>query len=220
MVRRVIVGWLGAMLVMAAGTSAAGAQMVGAPVLQDAFLNPGVTLGLNFGSGEQAHTYGGAAAWAPSSGILQVSGGAALLDPSVGSSHVTWGLRVMAPVPHVGGRTFGVAAFAGVGGLNASGARETRLPIGVSAAYRRSLGAKRGISVYVAPFYSWSRLKQDTVSTSHGSFRVSVGVDAAVMPGLGVTVGYEGGSRARGGEPGPTGGLFGVGVSYALHHPR
>lgn len=218
--RRAIVVWLGVVLGATMCVPAARAQMLGAPVLQDAFLNPGVTVGLNFGSGDQAHTYGAAAAWAPSSGILQASGGAAVFAPSVGSSHITWGLRVMAPVPLVGGRTFGLAAFAGVGGLNASGARETLLPIGVSVAYRRALGAKRGISVFVDPFYSWARSKQDTVSRSHGSFRVSVGVDAAVLPGLGVTVGYEGGSRAHGSEPGPTGGLFGIGVSYALHHPR
>jgi hypothetical protein len=216
--RRIVV--LGVALLLAGAARDGGAQMLGVPVLQNAFTNPGITVGVNVGTGAGANAYGVAGAWSPLNGVVQLSGGIALHDPDAGSSRPTWGVRVMAPIPRVGGRSVGVAAFAGVGALRASGATETLIPVGVSVSYRRALGATRGISGYVAPFYSGSRFKQDSLSTSHGLFRVSVGVDAAVMPGLGVTVGYEGGARARDGEPGPTGGLFGVGVSYALHRPR
>ena len=51
---------------------------------------------------------------------------------------------------------------------------------------------------------------------SKGLFRASVGVDVAVVPSLGITVGYEFGQKADDGPPGATGGSFGVGVSYAL----
>jgi hypothetical protein len=151
---------------------------------------------------------------------MQLSGGAALFDPDVGSSDVTWGARVMAPIPKVSRPSIGVAAFAGIGGLSVNGATTLRVPVGVSVGYRRALGRGRGISGYVAPFYSWSRLKDGGVTSSAGLFRVSFGVDVAILPALGATVGYETGSKAGADEPGPTGGLFGIGLSYALRRPR
>jgi hypothetical protein len=214
MVRR---HWLTAVVLGIGGTPCvARAQMVGVPVLQNAFLNPGITAGANFATGDHANTYGVAAAWVPANAVLQVSGGVALFDPDSTSAHLTWGLRLMVPIPWIGTPQLGVAAFAGVGGLSVHQATETRIPVGVSVGYRRALGATHGISAYVSPFYSVSRFKPDSGSVTHGLFRVSVGVDVVVMPGLGVTVGFEGGSRARRGEPGPAGGLFGVGLSYAL----
>ena len=39
----------------------AGAQMLGVPVLQNAFSNPGFTVAANFGTGDDANTYGAAA---------------------------------------------------------------------------------------------------------------------------------------------------------------
>lgn len=219
-----MVGWrragLGAAVAVCAIPVGARAQMVGVPVLQSAFTNPGVTVGANVATGDHATAYGVAAAWTPSArGAFQVSGGIGIHDADDGASHATWGLRAMAPIPALGTRTIGVGAFLGVGGLSARGGRETRVPVGVSVAYRRALGTHRAISAYITPLYSWTRLKQDTVSVSRGLFRVSVGVDVVVLPKLGVTLGYEGGSRARGGEPGPAGGLFGVGLSYALRGP-
>jgi hypothetical protein len=196
------------------------AQMLGTPVLQNAFLNPGFTVAANFGTGNDANTFGGAVAWAPKSGRGQLSGGAALFDPDVGSSHATWGARVMAPIPKISRPSIGVAAFAGIGGLSADGATTLRVPVGASVGYRRALGGGRGISGYVAPFYSWSRVKADGVTSSAGLFRVSFGVDVAILPALGATVGYETGSKAGADEPGPTGGLFGIGLSYALRRPR
>jgi hypothetical protein len=195
---------------------AARAQMVSVPVLQNAFLNPGVTLGANFASAKQETVYGGAVAWAPARSIVQLSAGLALFNPDTGSSRATWGARAMVPIPKVGTRSIGVAAFAGVGGVSVGGATETWIPVGATVGYRRALGERRAISLYVAPFLNWARLKQDTVSAGTGFFRVSVGLDVVIVPQLGLTVGYEGGGRASTGEPGPAGGLFGVGLSYAL----
>jgi len=88
------------------------------------------------------------------------------------------------------------------------------------AGYRRALGSSgRAISGYVSPFYSWGRVRENGQTSTHGLFRVSIGVDAAVLPQVGVTVGYETGAKAGVGEAGATGGIFGLGVSYALHRP-
>jgi hypothetical protein len=219
-VQRSVLIAAGAIATVAAVVQPSQAQMFGAPVLQNAFLNPGLTVAANFGTGNDAKAYGGAVAWAPQAGRVQLSGGAALVDLDVGSSRVTWGARAMAPIPKVSRPAVGVAAFAGIGGLSANGATTLRVPVGVSVGYRRALGRGRGISGYVAPFYSWSRLKAGGATNSAGLFRVSFGVDVAVLPALGATMGYETGSKASAGEPGPTGGLFGVGLSYALRRSR
>ena len=200
-----------------------GAQMLGVPVLQNAFSNPGFTVAANFGTGDDATTYGAAAAWAPAGGRVQVSGGLGLYDPDGSDGRLTWGVRAAAPLPLPGGLTaggFGVALFGGLGGASADGATALRVPLGVGLGYRRALGARRGVSGYVTPFYSWTRVSSGDASTSEGIFRISFGLDVAVLPELGVTLGYELGGEAGPGEPGPTGGLFGVGVSYALRRSR
>jgi hypothetical protein len=219
-VQRLILVAAGAIATAAAAARPSQAQMLGTPVLQNAFLNPGFTIAANFGTGSDANAYGGAVAWAPRAGRVQLSGGAALFDPDVGSSRVTWGVRAMAPIPKISRPAVGVAAFAGIGGLSANGATTLRVPLGVSVGYRRALRRARGISGYVAPFYSWSHLKAAGATNSAGLFRVSFGVDVAILPILGATVGYETGGKASAGEPGPTGGLFGIGLSYALRRPR
>jgi hypothetical protein len=203
----------------AGGVRPAAAQMVGVPVLQNAFLNPGVTLGGDFASSSDAVAYGGAVAWVPGSGKIQLSAGLGALDPKNGSAKATWGARAMLPIPRLGTRSIGVAAFVGVGGLSAGGATETRIPIGASVGYRATLGEWRAISAYVSPFLNYSRLKLDTGSVSKGLFRVSIGVDVAIVRQLGLTIGYELGGRAPEGNPGPAGGLLGVGLSYALRKP-
>ncbi|MDQ3809892.1 MAG: hypothetical protein M3336_06330, partial [Chloroflexota bacterium] len=195
----------------------AGAQMIGVPVLQNAFSNPGFTVAANVSGGSDATTYGVATAWAPTSGRFQVSAGLGLLDPDAGGGRATWGVRGAFPLPmpfDLSG--FGVAVFGGLGGATDDGVTELRLPAGVGIGYRRALGTRRGISGYVTPFYSWTRVSGGGEARSNGLFRVSLAVDVAVLPVLGVTVGYETGPDADDGDPGPTGGLFGVGVSYAL----
>jgi hypothetical protein len=110
----------------------------------------------------------------------------------------------------------GIGAFAGVGGASQEGTSLMHVPAGASVSWRMRLGERRGVSVYAAPFYSWMRTKLDEESASTGLFRASFGLDITVVSSLGLTVGYELGQTADEGEPGATGGVFGVGVSYAL----
>ena len=200
--------------------SLARAQMLGAPVLQDAFTNRGITVGADFGSGNDLKTYGAAIAWSPMSAYYQLSGGVAYLDPKFGSGTATYGARLMVPVLHRWPQ-FGLAPFVGMGGATMNGVTDWQIPLGISAGYRRALGSSgRAISAYVSPFYSWARVRENAVTATNGLFRVSLGVDAAVLPQVGVTVGYETGQNASVGRAGATGGIFGLGVSYALHRPR
>jgi hypothetical protein len=195
------------------------AQMLGAPVLQNAFTNHGFTIGVDFGAGNDLKSYGGAAAWSPMSAKYQISGGEAYLDPKIGSGTATYGARLMVPDLN---RTspFGVAPFVGVGGATIEGVTDWQIPVGISGGYRRALGTNgRGISAYVSPFFTWSRIRENGQTTGHSLFRVSIGVDAAVLPQVGITVGYETGQKAGEEEPGATGGIFGLGISYALHKP-
>lgn len=200
------------------GASRASAQMLSAPVLQNAFVNPGLTVGADFGSRSGAQAFGGALAWAPASGVAQVSGGGAFLHENRGASRGTWGLRLMVPVHQFLASRLGVALFGGIGGLLGGTPKEWRAPLGVSVGYRHTLGTSRSVSGYVAPFFEWARSSAQNVSVSHGLARVALGIDFALTPGLGVTAGYETGGRAGIGQPGPTGGIVGLGISYALHH--
>jgi hypothetical protein len=203
-----------------AHVASARAQMLGAPVLQNAFTNPGFTVGADFGAGDNRTSYGAAVAWSPLSSKYQLSGGIAYLNPKVGSGTATYGARLMVPVLNHN-LQFGVAPFVGMGGATMSSVTDWQIPLGIAAGYRRALGTSgRGISAYVSPFFSWARVRQSGHTSTHGLFRVSVGVDATVLPQVGVTLGYETGAKAGVGQPGATGGIFGLGVSYALHRPR
>jgi hypothetical protein len=176
-------------------------------------------VGADFGAGDNATSYGAAGAWSPMSAKYQLSAGIAYLDPKFGSGTATYGARLMVPVLNRSA-PFGVAPFVGVGGASMSGVTHWQIPLGISAGYRRALGTSgRGISAYVSPFYTWARVRESGQTSTHGLFRVSFGVDAAVLPQVGVTVGYETGATASGAQAGPTGGIFGLGVSYALHRP-
>jgi hypothetical protein len=203
-----------------ASVSLAHAQMLGAPVLQNAFTNGGITVGADFGSGGDISSYGAAISWAPITAKYALSGGIAYLDPKFGSGTATYGARLMVPVLHRWPQ-FGLAPFVGMGGATRSGVTDWQIPLGIAAGYRRAIGSSgRAVSAYVSPFYSWARVRENGLTSTHGLFRVSFGVDAAVLPQVGVTVGYETGATAGVGEAGATGGIFGLGVSYALHRPR
>lgn len=195
------------------------AQMLGAPVLQNAFTNRGFTVGADFGAGDGARTYGGAVAWSPMNLKFQLSGGVAYLDRTNASGTATYGARLMVPVLNHRS-AFGVSPFVGMGGASFSGITDWQIPLGITGGYRRAIGTDRGISAYVSPFYSWARVRSHGVTDTHGLFRVSVGVDAAVLPSVGVTIGFETGAKAGEGDPGATGSIFGLGISYALHHAR
>jgi hypothetical protein len=197
------------------------AQMLGVPVLQNGFSNPGITVAGNYGTAEGVRGYGLAAAWAPASGRFQVSAGAGGYDPDEGKTWFTYGGRIGVPLTKLtGSGSFGVAPFAGLGAANRQGISIMHLPVGVAAGYRRALGGTRAVSVYGSSFYGWTRLTsdvQDAETVSKGLIRVSGGLDVTVIPGVGVTLGYEAGAKAKAGEPGPTGSVFGIGLSYAFH---
>jgi hypothetical protein len=197
------------------------AQMPGQPVLQNAWANPGFTLAANVGSGSHVHGYAGAVAWAPGNARFQLSAGLGVLDPEGGRTATSTGARVMVPLPFIDPRgNFGVSGFAGVGAARPASGSVLVVPVGIAAGYRHAIGATHGISAYVAPYFGWTRVKVDTAtSRSAGLVRVSAGLDVALTPAIGVSAGFETGSTASAGNPGPTGGVFGFGVSYLLHQP-
>ena len=208
------------LLVGQAAVMPARAQMLGVPVLQNGFSNPGITAAVNYGTAEGVRGYGLAGAWAPASGRFQVSGGIGGFDSDADKAWVTYGGRAAVPLTGLTGTgAFGVAPFAGIGTASRGGNSLLHVPVGVAAGYRRALGSTRAISVYGSSFYDWTRLNSDDVDTeavSKGVIRFSGGLDVALTRGFGVTIGYEVGAKADAGEPGPTGSIFGIGLSYAF----
>lgn len=201
----------------ASASTPAVAQMIGAPVLQNAFSNPGFTVAVNFGTSSDAKTFGAAGAWAPASGRFQVSLGGGSVDPKGEKGHGTYGARLAVPVFSFMGSRAGAAVFAGVGGASAPGTRLTTVPAGVAVGFRQAMGETRGLSVYVAPFYTWTRAEPtNQPARSKGLIRVSGGLDLGITRRIGVTLGYEAGARAGQLDPGPRGGVFGVAASYAF----
>jgi len=209
-----------ALIAAAAAAGSAGAQMLGVPVLQNGFSNPAITVAINYGTADSVRGYGVAGAWAPASGRFQVSGGVGGYDADEGKVWVTYGGRFAMPLTRFTGTgNFGIAPFGGIGAANREGVSILHIPVGVAAGYRRALGATRAISVYGSSFYGLTRATSDAdtgVSDSKGLIRFSGGVDVAVLPALGLTVGYEFGAKAAVDEPGPRSAMFGIGLSYAF----
>ncbi len=207
--------------VLSVGWHTALGQLPGVPVLQNAFANAGLTIGVNYGRSDESQAYAGAVSWAPTSARFQVTGGFGALDPKPGDRRAAWGARASVPITQtmMAGK-LGIGAFAGVGGASQGDTSMLHVPAGASISFRTRLGERRGISFYAAPFYSWTRVRIDDDSETKGLVRASFGVDVAVVPALGITVGYELGQTADSEEPGATGGTLGVGVSYALRRAR
>lgn len=202
-------------------SAAAAAQLPGLPVLQNAFVGPGFAAAVNAGGGSGATAYALALGWAPRSARFQVSvGGGAYA--SGGETGGAFGLRVAMPVFSMMNGDLGVAAFGGLGGAQGPRTENGRAglgqaPLGAAIGYRRRLGATRGFSVYAAPYFGYFRTDFGNAgSESAGLFRVSVGADLALTRALGVTAGVEAGATGGDARPGPSGALWGVGVSYAF----
>ena len=193
-----------------------GAQMPGVPVLQNAFSNPGITVAANYGSADEGSAYAGAAAWSPGSGRLVFSAGLGAYDPDLGKTQLAGGARAAVTMFSFLNGDVGTSLFVGAGAAGRSGSTLYKLPIGVAVGYRRTLGETRAFSVYGAPFYAYNRQKTGDVTTDANGFRASVGADIALLSWLGATVGYEFGANAKGNDPGPRSGVFGVGLSLAL----
>jgi hypothetical protein len=202
---------------LCAGWNSATAQLPGVPVLQNAFANPGITIAVNYGHSDDSKAYAGAVAWAPTNTRFQVTGGFGSVDAAGADRSSAWGARASVPITQtmMSGK-LGIGVFAGVGGASQDDVSLLHVPAGASISFRMRLGERRGISFYAAPFYSWTRASLDDQSESNGLLRASFGVDVAVVPALGITLGYELGQTADADEPGTTGGMFGVGISYAL----
>jgi hypothetical protein len=208
-------------LTMLACAARAGAQMPGTPVLQNAWATPGIVGALNVSGGADGSIYAAAAAWGSTSGRLQLSGGFGVRSRSGAGSKSVYGVRLAVPF---GGTSsaFGFGAFAGVGATSTgtaaspdSVASTTVIPVGVALGWRRALGATRGISVYATPSYLF--LTGGT-NNNAGLVRTAVGVDIGVAKAIGLTAGVEFGQNRARAEGGPTGTLYGLGISYALGH--
>ena len=193
------------------------AQMPGLPVLQNGFASPGTSLALNFGTaGSDGRTYAGAASWGPQSRRFQLSIGLGAFTAG-GDSWAAYGLRASVPVASFAQEAVGVAVFGGLGGARRDSLSFARVPLGAGVGWRRSLGGERGISVYGAPFFAWSRASvSGHASERVGAFRISAGLDLAVTRTFGVTLGYEAGASGDDDAPGGSGGLFGLGATYAF----
>jgi hypothetical protein len=200
-------------------TGALAAQVPGSPVLQNAFLNPGIGVAGNFGGGSGQSFYGAAAAWGPGGGRFQLSGAAGVHNAN-GGTRGAYGARLAAHVWSTRGGSLGAAAFAGVGGAPSTESDNLVtnpatliVPGGITIAYQRPMGLKRGISIYVSPMYQWWRFDDGDMTTSSGVFRGSFGVDVALSQALGVTAGGEVGATDDDRDMGST---FGVAVTYVL----
>jgi hypothetical protein len=195
--------------------SALGAQMPGAPVLQNAWASPGLVGAINYGGGDGS-VYAGAASWASSNARFQLSGGFGARSPAGGGgSKSVYGFRAAIPF---GGATsaVGFGAFAGIGGGQTSKgdtiSSNTEIPVGVAVGWRRAVGASHGVSIYATPSYVYF----SGGTNAGGVARAGVGVDLGITKSLGATAGAEfGGTRAKG-QGGPTGTLYGIGLSYAF----
>ncbi len=199
--------------------AAAGAQMPGLPVLQNAFANPGLTAAANFGSGNRVASYAVSAGWVPGNGRLQFSGGLGLHTARDSTSRgsgtgLAYGARAMMPLMTFSEGSFGVAGFAGLGGAIRSGARSMRIPVGGAVGWRKAIGETRGVSLHAAPMVVFSSGQGVTAKTL---VRFGTGADLGITPSIGVTVGVEGGQGVK--LPDGTTdrqSLAGIGVSYVL----
>lgn len=212
-VRRPMAGRLVGVIATLVATSL-GAQMPGAPILQNAWASPGVVGAIDYGGGKGS-VYAGALAWASATARFQLSGGFGVRSQSGVGSNSVYGVR--AAMPFGGAASpIGFGAFAGVGGGKTnkadSTASDTQVPVGVAVGWRRAVGASHGFSVYASPAYVFLT----GGSKSGRVFRTGLGVDLGITKALGATVGAEVGAKRAAGLGGPTGTLWGVGVSYAF----
>lgn len=193
----------------------AGAQMPSAPLLQNAWATSGTVGAVELGGGTDGTAYAGAVSFGASR--FQFSGGLAYQTRTGLGSRTGYGIR---GAMLFGGASsaFGFGAFAGIGGGNTSNsgpdslASTTQIPLGAALGWRKAFGGTHGVSIYADPAY----VLYSGGSESGGLFRVGLGADFGITSSLGATVGAElGATRARG-LGGPSGVLYGAGVSYAF----
>jgi hypothetical protein len=202
-----------------ASLASAGAQMPGAPVLQNAWATPGIVGAINFAGGTDGQAYAAALSWAATSGRFELSGGFGSRRVTGAGSRGVYGARLA--IPFGGGSTsnMGFAVFAGVGG--SAGAKSTvfdstastsQVPVGAAIGWRRALGAAHGVSVYASPSYVFF----SGGSKSGGLVRGAVAADIGITRSLGFTAGIEFGQTRSRAVGGPSGTSYGLGLAYAF----
>ena len=199
------------------GATGGAAQMPTVPVLQNGFASSGMTLALNYGSGQGNDAYALAAAWGPASRRFQISGALGGVRADTGSTWTGYGLRVSVPIWANATERFGVAVFGGVGGARRDTTSLVRVPLGLGAGYRLPIGETRSVAAYATPFFVWSRLSErGTAAQGDNAMRGSVAADLVLTRNFGLTLGYEFGGKTSDSAFGATGGVFGAAVSYAF----
>jgi hypothetical protein len=206
-----------ALIVALAAPPGLRAQMPRLPVLQNGLVGPGFAIAINGGSGGGERALAGALSWAPSNARFQIAAGGGVFDVPTGDRWPGYGARVAVPIRRFASGTVGVSAFLGIGGGRHDTTSVVHVPVGAAVGWVHSLGATRSISLYAAPFYSWARASiSGHASTRRNAARLSLGADVALMPKVGLTLGYDlGGSQ---GIPGVSdaGAILGAGLSYAF----
>jgi hypothetical protein len=216
--RRLLAGTVALLALIAPRTAAA--QLPGAPVLQNAFNNPGITVAGNYAGGDNTTLLAAALAYAPGAGRFQFSGGIGRLSLDQGEdddqSATAWGARLAVPLFSFATGRGGIAPFVGLGAASVDTVKLLQVPVGVGAGWRMGIGATRAFSVYATGTFLWARNTVGDSSDSANRVRFAAAADVTVIRNLGLTLGFEGGANAEAGEPGPTGSIFGVGLSWAF----
>ena len=227
-----------AALVAAILTATSGAQIPGAPVLQNAWATPGTVGAVDLGGGSDGSVYAAAASWTPGSGRFQLSGGAGFQSRAGANGRGVYGIRGAIPLGG-GSSAVGFAPFVGVGGgvsrtttdsiaepclVNppqsclsgtASASNTIEVPVGLAVGWRHAIGTTHGLSLYATPSYVFF---SGGKGTSGGLLRTAIGADLGVTSSIGATLGIEFGGKRPRGFGGPSGSVYGLGLSYALGH--
>lgn len=205
------------------------AQAPGVPIAPSAFIRPGLAGALNVGRGNEEYAALAAVAFGGGEGRWQIMGGVGGLTTAEGfrSPALTYGGRFGYRV--FGRERLGVVAFAGLGGARlrteergdaSDGTLTSRqLPLGVAAGYRGRWGeatSGRAWGVTLAPAWVQQSLRvSDEVSIDGSGVRATAMAEVALSRRIGLSLAYEDGQRAKSGEPGPRGGVWGVAVALA-----
>jgi len=203
------------------------AQIPGLPVLQNAFVNRGLTLAAEGGGGQEGWSAAGAVSLGTSSGRIALSGGLGAFTPDRGSARLAWGIRASGTVFSLANGQFGLGVFVGYGGAGGGtidpgptpgdttmSDAPTRLPLGASLGFQHMFGSM-GMSLYASPAYVWYN-EGGSGSNSNGVFRIPVGLDIGFSRSFGLTLGAEFGADAVAGSLGPRGATYAAGLSYVL----
>lgn len=200
-----------------AWVSIANAQMPSVPVLQNGFVAGGMTMAVNFGSASNTTAYALAAAWGPASERFQVSGAIGAVRPDSGSSWASYGFRAAVPLYSALEKRFGVALFAGVGGMRRDTTSIVRVPVGLGVGYRFVFGETRSVAAYASPFFAWSRVSERGArGEGDNAMRGSLAADLVLTRHIGLTAGFEFGGGGGGTSVARASNMFGAAVSYAF----